>query len=249
MIADSQQRTLEADVAGDEYVFSLRPLLGVVWKRFWIIVLVMVLFSVVAVGLSLQQTPLYEASNKILVGRGGGFILDPTHAEGLELLAVTMSEAVDSRPVAKAAIRQQDLKLSPKGLLSNLQTKVIPQTQFIEVSYVDSNPERAKQIVNAVGNAFSEKIFEVSQSADDNTTVSVWDPAITPVDPISPTPWRDGFIALVLGGFVGLGLVFLLEHLDDSWRSSEEAEQISGVPTIGVIPRSNLPNASRKRVG
>jgi uncharacterized protein involved in exopolysaccharide biosynthesis len=59
MIADSQHRTVEADVAEDEYVFSLRPLLGVIWKRLWIIVLVMVLFSGVAVGLSLQQTPPY----------------------------------------------------------------------------------------------------------------------------------------------------------------------------------------------
>lgn len=249
MIAGSQQRTSEAEVAESEYVFSLRPLLDVVWKRFWIIVLVMVLFSGMAVGFSLRQTPLYEASNKILVGRHGGFILDPTHAEGLELLAVTMSDAVDSRPVVKAAIRQQDLKLSPKGVLSRLHTNAIPQTQFIEVSYVDSNPDRAKQVVDAVGKAFSEKISEVSQSADDLTTASVWEPAITPVDPISPLPWRNGFIALVLGGIVGLGLVFLVEHLDDSWRSSEEAEQISGVPTIGVIPRSNLPNASRKRVG
>ncbi len=247
MIAGSQQRTSEAEVAGDEYVFSLRPLLSVVWKRLWIIVLVMVLFSGVAVALSRQQTPLYEASIKMLVGREGGITENPNDAMGFQQLAMTMAEAVDSRPVAEAAIRQQGLKLSSGGLLSNLTVEVIPETQFIEVSYVDSKPERARRVANAVGRAFSEQISDVSQSASD-ITATVWEPAVTPVYPTSPTPWRDGFIALVLGGIVGLGLVFLLEHLDDSWRSSEEAEQISGVPTIGVIPRSNLPKASRKRV-
>ena len=34
----------------------------------------------------------------------------------------------------------------------------------------------------------------------------------------------------------GMRLAFLLEYVDDSWRSPEEAEQVSGVPTFGVIP-------------
>jgi hypothetical protein len=35
---------------------------------------------------------------------------------------------------------------------------------------------------------------------------------------------------------LGIGLAFLLEYWDDDWRSPEEVEQISGVPTFGVIP-------------
>jgi capsular polysaccharide biosynthesis protein len=35
---------------------------------------------------------------------------------------------------------------------------------------------------------------------------------------------------------LGTGLAFLLEFMDDSWRSPAEAEQVSGVPTFGVIP-------------
>ncbi len=234
MIGRSQQSTFEAGVAGNESVFSLRPLFSVVWRRLWVIVLVMVLFSGVAVAISRQQTPLYEASVKMLVGREGGITENPNDVLGFQQLAMTMAEAVDSRRVAEAAIRQQDLNLSPEGLLSSLNAEVIPETQFIEVSYVDSQPERAKRVVNATARAFSEQISEVSAS---DITATVWESAITPVYPTSPTPWRDGFIALVLGGIVGLGLVFLLEHLDDSWRSPEEAEQISGVPTIGAIPK------------
>jgi capsular polysaccharide biosynthesis protein len=40
----------------------------------------------------------------------------------------------------------------------------------------------------------------------------------------------------MVGAVLGTGLVFLLEFMDDSWRSPEEAEQVSGVPTFGVIP-------------
>jgi hypothetical protein len=39
---------------------------------------------------------------------------------------------------------------------------------------------------------------------------------------------------------LGVGLAFLLEYLDDGWRSPEEVEQISGVPTYALIPRNDL---------
>jgi capsular polysaccharide biosynthesis protein len=57
---------------------------------------------------------------------------------------------------------------------------------------------------------------------------------------------RDGFLALVLGGMLGAGLAFLLEYLDDRWRSPEEAEQVSGVPTLGQIPRFEVSEGKRR---
>jgi capsular polysaccharide biosynthesis protein len=57
-----------------------------------------------------------------------------------------------------------------------------------------------------------------------------------PDEPVSPNPVRNGILALALGLMLGVGLAFLLEYLDDSWRSPEEVEHITGVPTFGTIP-------------
>ena len=59
---------------------------------------------------------------------------------------------------------------------------------------------------------------------------------MVPQSPVSPDPVRNLLLALVAGVMLGVALAFLLEYMDDSWRSPEEAEQISGVPTFGVIP-------------
>jgi capsular polysaccharide biosynthesis protein len=45
-----------------------------------------------------------------------------------------------------------------------------------------------------------------------------------------------GALALVLG----IGLIFLLEYLDNSVRAPEIAEEIVGAPVIGVIPRATV---------
>lgn len=63
---------------------------------------------------------------------------------------------------------------------------------------------------------------------------------------MSPDPVRNGALALVLGLMLGVGLAFLLEYLDDSWRSPEEVEQVSGVPTFGVIPEFKVPKDVKK---
>lgn len=60
-----------------------------------------------------------------------------------------------------------------------------------------------------------------------------------PSSPISPKPVRNAALALVLGSLLGVGLAFLRDHLDDSLRTPEDLDRISGgeVPTIGFIPQ------------
>ena len=82
---------------------------------------------------------------------------------------------------------------------------------------------------------FSERSTEVSRSAN-AITATVWETAVLPEHPVKPNPLRNAAVALVLGTFLGLGLAFLLEYLDDSWNSPEEVERVSGIPTFGVIP-------------
>lgn len=216
-----------------EYTLSLRGPAQIIWKRLWIIALVAVLFTGTAVGLSLSQTPQYEASTKILVGQEQGIADNPGNALGLQQLTQTMAEAAGSRPVAEAVIQRLGLQMSPNSLLGGLNVEPIPETQFIQVSYRGSDPDTAQRIANTVGEVFSEQISEVSPSA---ITATVWEEATVPFAPVSPNPVRNGLLALVIGSMLGVGLAFLLEYLDDSWQSSEEAEQISGVPTFGVIP-------------
>jgi capsular polysaccharide biosynthesis protein len=57
---------------------------------------------------------------------------------------------------------------------------------------------------------------------------------------------RNGLLTLAFGLLLGVVLALFLEYLDDSWRSPEEVEQISGVPTYGVIPEFKGLAAERK---
>jgi capsular polysaccharide biosynthesis protein len=223
----------------EDHVISLREPLQIIRRRIWFITLITGLFVGAAMGFSLLQTPVYEAKIKILVGlqRDGGDVPLNLGGDiaGLQQITLTMAEAVDTRPVAEAVTHELNLQESPENLLEDLSAKQMPNTQFIEVSYKDTNPRQAQRIVNGIGQEFSEQVLDVSPSAN-AVTATVWERAITPQAPVSPKPLLNVLLALVVGGMLGLGLAFLLEHLDDRWRSPQEAEQIFGVPALGVIP-------------
>jgi capsular polysaccharide biosynthesis protein len=237
-----EPRALEEPAEG-AFIFPLRSLLQAVWRRLWVVMLIATLFVGTAVGWSFMQTPIYEASIRVLVGQGGGLAQDPAYVESLQSLTGTVAEAVSSRPVAEEVAERMDPKMSPEEVLAGLSAEPLPETQFVEVSYSHPDPEVAREVVNAVGEVFSERIANTS---DGSITARVWDKAETPATAVSPQPTYNGFFALVLGVFVGLVLVFLLELWDDSWRSPEDAERVSGVPNLAVVPKFTISNRSKK---
>jgi capsular polysaccharide biosynthesis protein len=254
---NSNERTVSRDVpqvlatyAETQPYLTLREILQVLWKRAWVIALVALVLVGTAVGASLVQTSVYEASAKLLLGQKQdenqllGNLMGSV--EGLQQLTHTMVAAVDSRPVAEETIRQQGLQMDPQTLLDNLTVEQLEDTQFLQLTYSDSDPERAREIVNAVSDVSTDKIAETNASST-NITVIVWEHAAVPDAPISPDPVRNGLLALGLGLMLGVGLAFVLEYLDDHWRSPGEVEQVSGVPTLGVIPVFKLAKTRKKK--
>jgi capsular polysaccharide biosynthesis protein len=240
---------LTTDGPEGRYSLTLRRLLQILWKRLWIILLAVAVLTGATLGLDLAREPTYEASIEILVGQEVNTEAAPGtlsgDVQGLQLLTQTMAKAVDSRRLAKAVVRQENLRMTPNDFLENhLSVEQVEATQFILVDYNDSNPERTQRVANAIGKVFSEQVSDVSASAN-AITASVWERAALPEEPVSPNPVRDGLLALVLGLMLGVGLAFLFEYLDNRWRSPEELEQVSGVPTFGVIPSISIPKGKK----
>lgn len=72
-------------------------------------------------------------------------------------------------------------------------------------------------------------------------------PATAPSSPSSPKPLRNTALGLVLGLLLGFALAALLERVDRRIRTSEEMEDLYGLPVLARIPRSNLLGGKRAR--
>lgn len=239
-------------IAEDEYELPVKAILQTIRRRLWLILLTALVFVAGATVFGFVQTPVYEASIKILVGQEQRNDAPSSNlgsdVQGLQQLTETVSQAVETRPVASAVIQRLDLQKSPEQFLRNLRVQQVSSTQFIEVSYRDPDPKLAKRIVDTTGEEFSKKITTVSTSAN-AITATVWERSPVPSKPTLPNFLYYTLAASAAGLTLGLGLAFLSEYLDESWHSPEEVERISGVPTFGVIPRFEASSGKEKSEG
>ena len=71
----------------------------------------------------------------------------------------------------------------------------------------------------------------------ETNNIQVVDKAETPLFPYKPNIPLNAAIGLLAGLVLGLGLVFLMESLDDSIKFADEVEKTLAVPLLGVIPK------------
>ena len=70
----------------------------------------------------------------------------------------------------------------------------------------------------------------------DSNNISVLDPAVVPFDKHKPNTKLNLALGLVLGIFLGTVTAFLLEFLDDRVKTTDELENLLGMPLLGMTP-------------
>ncbi len=68
--------------------------------------------------------------------------------------------------------------------------------------------------------------------------------AVLPTDPSAPKKTRILALAGILGLLLGSGLVLLREFLNNTYRTSQQLEQATGITVMGQVPR--LPTSKRQ---
>ena len=87
------------------------------------------------------------------------------------------------------------------------------------------------------------------QPTDARSSIRIVDPARPPSSRYRPSYSFNALVGILLGGGLGLCLVFFLEYMDRSVRSPDHVERYLHLPTLGIVPetgaarpRSLLPN-------
>jgi len=72
------------------------------------------------------------------------------------------------------------------------------------------------------------------------TNVRIIDPAEAPRSPARPNKVRYIALSIVVGLFMGCGLAFLCEHLDNTIKTPQDVEEYVETPCVALIPAAHL---------
>jgi polysaccharide biosynthesis transport protein len=108
------------------------------------------------------------------------------------------------------------------------------QKRSIQYNILKREVDTTRSLYEALLQRFKE--VDVAGGAGTNN-VFVVDAAELPRSASSPVASRNLALALALGLAAGFAAAYALERFDDVIRSPEEAERVSGLPTLGIIPK------------
>ena len=210
-------------------------LLKKLWQKKVLIVFSTILFGLIALLVSVFiLKPTYTSSTRIYVANQANENNNLT-AQDLQAgsyLVNDYKEIITSDSVLLDVIAREGLVTTPKELTSDIDVVIPVNTRIITISVNSESPQEAQQLANTLRMVASEKIKQVTK-VEDVTTI---EEAKLPETPSSPNISRNVLLGALVGGFITVVMILLLELLDDRVHRPEDVEEVLGLVLIGVVP-------------
>ncbi len=155
-----------------------------------------------------------------------------------QLKEVDAQILLETKKVAAKVRGQYMAALQRENLLHDALEKQKQEENKLNESAIDySILKRDLDSYRQLYEGLMEKMKEAGVSAGlKSNNFRIVDVARVPTYPIEPNIPRNLAFAFILGLTSGVGLAFLQEGLDNTVRTSEQAQMISGLPPLGMIP-------------
>ncbi|WP_084402907.1 YveK family protein [Paenibacillus antarcticus] len=236
-------------------MMELKLLISMIRKRLWmIIVFVILCSSSVGIYTIYFTTPIYEASSTLIINKSnmdseGKPTLDMNQINSNILLINSYKVIISSATIMDKVVKSYpELKVSSEDLMERIKVITTQNSQIITLQIRDSNYEQAMQIVNAIGKVFKDEIPHIMK-VDNISILDLAKPQLD-VQPVSPKVKIYIVIAFVASLMLAIGIVLLIEYLDDTIKNEQDVERYLGLTTLGTIQKikkKDLRKRSRSR--
>ena len=143
----------------NEEVIRIEDIIDVLKKRWKIIASITIIATVVSAIISFFViSPKYEASTKLFIGKEQSQNADQSYSNNdvqmYQKLLKTYAEVIATNDLVGRALDEANLNLNSLDVLGNLTVTPRADTEILEISYINTDPELAKEVVESVTNEF-----------------------------------------------------------------------------------------------
>ncbi|GGG21766.1 YveK family protein [Paenibacillus abyssi] len=226
---------------------ELKQYMKIIQKKLWLIAAIVLIACLgTAVKSFYFTTPIYEANAKLIVNQTvQNNELTVGAVQTNVMLINSYKEIIQSAAIMDKVIEQHpEFELTREQLASNITVSSANNSQVMNLSYTDASYEKAANIVNAVSNVFKEQIPTIMKI--DNVTILNEANVNDTANPINISPIMNILIGFVVALMMALGLVFLLDYLDDTIKSEAELEEALGIPMLALVTKMNKEDLTPK---
>ncbi|QGQ94348.1 lipopolysaccharide biosynthesis protein [Paenibacillus psychroresistens] len=220
---------------------EIKEYVRILIKRSWIIICIMLLITSITAVYSFKYIqPVYEASVKMIVTKSpdlqGIQIIDNGSIDANIKLINTYKEIIKTSAIMdKVVSNYPDIGLDAIQLIEMVNVNSANESQLMTISVEDESYPRAVQIVNATAEVFRNQI-SLLMKIDNVTVLNEANPAIKPA-PVNQNPMMNIVISLIVSFMLAMGIVIILEYLDDTIKTEDDIKKYFGLSTLGMISK------------
>lgn len=228
---------MNEEVIKNEEIIKIEDIVDTLLKRWKMIVSITMLATILAGLISFFViAPKYEADTKVFIGKENTNTKDQNYNNSdiqmYQQLLKTYAEVIKTNDLVEKAISESNIDLDSQEVLDNLTVTPAQNTQILEIKYINKDRQLSRDVLDAVTKQF----IKTSTELIPNGNVKIVEQVKIPENPASPNKKLNIAIAFLLGLMVSVGLAFLLEFMDNTFKTKEQLEQILGIPVVGAIP-------------
>lgn len=216
-----------------ENTLNIEELVYVIRKRLILIVIIILGFTSIGFFIAnYRMETKYRATAKVFAGKTEELQADYSVNElnDYKSLLDAYVDIINTEDFYNRVVSNYGIGRSGASIKGGLSFTQLNSTPILQISYTSTNQAEAIAIVNAVSNEFGTEV----QSLILNTHIKVIEEAkcIT----IVPNKIKTVLSGFIAGIVFALGIVFILDYLDNRVRNKDELEKILNIPVIGEIP-------------
>ena len=114
-------------------------------------------------------------------------------------------------------------------------------TEIFEIVVTNPDNQKAELIANTIADVLQKKIANIVEGS----SVRIVDYAIVPAYPVSPSVTKYTAIGLLFGGMLSVGIIVLMELMNEYIRSEDYLLQTYDLPILAVVPAMGATSRSR----
>lgn len=151
---------------------------------------------------------------------------------------------ITSRPVLEEVIQKMKLDINYKTLRNMIEIGNPIDTRVLTITITDSDPTRAKQIVDQLSNSASSYISDIMEMVPPKL---IEEGEIT-INKVSPSNTKNAAIGGLLGILIVCGISVMQLILNDTIQTEEDITKYLGVSILASLPEwSNDKKAKKQR--
>ena len=216
----------------EEKTLEIQELFELFKKKIWVLVGVTFIITMLGVFYALTMDTMYRARVKVYVGDSSNVMNTYTEEElkSYSSFMNTFKEIIVIDDFLTETLEAHQLDLTAGEVRTGLTFAQSDKSPILEINYTSLDKGQASQVLNALASEYATQAKDILPKVKVKVVDSV------KVFTIEPAMKKVIVVALGIGIIASIGLILVLDYLDDTIRKKQTLEKLLSIPVLGMLP-------------